>query len=106
MSMVSVLLILLMMPTVLLFTEPRVGNAGDKRLKDDRRSSRNCRHVYSLLADTAVIAAARTQPQRRHNIPSYNITVMLLQCCSGATAARAFIVTLIQANLPKQPVTK
>lgn len=67
--MVSVLLILLMMPTVLLFTEPRVGNAGDKRLKEDRRSSRNCRHVYFLLADTAAVAAATTQPQQRHNVP-------------------------------------
>ena len=73
--MVTVLLILLMMPTVLLFslftwfTEPRLGNARDKRLKEDRRSSRNCRHVYSLLADTAAIAAATTRPQQSRNIP-------------------------------------
>ena len=54
------LLILLVMPAVLLFTlsaqfaEPRVS----KRLEEDTRSCRNCRHVYSLLAGTAAI----TQP--------------------------------------------
>ena len=57
-----VLLILFMMPTVLLFTlctlfvESRVGNAQAKRLEEDTKSHRNCRHIYSLLAGTAAVA--------------------------------------------------
>ena len=57
------LLILLVMPVVLLFTllalfaEPKVGKARAKRL-EDARSHRKCRHVYSLLADAAAVAAA------------------------------------------------
>ena len=54
-----VLLLLLLTPIVLLFTlftEPRVGQAPVKRLEDDSRSCRNCRHIYSLLADTAAVA--------------------------------------------------
>ena len=42
----------------ILFTEPRVGKAQAKRLEEDLRSHRNCRHVYSLLAGMAAI----TQP--------------------------------------------
>ena len=57
------LLILLVMPVVLLFTllalfaEPKVGKARAKKL-EDARSHRKCRHVYSLLADAAAVAAA------------------------------------------------
>ena len=64
------LFILLTTPVVLpilfilssLFIEPRVGKARTKRLEEDLRSHRSCRHVYSLLADTAVTAAATTKP--------------------------------------------
>ena len=40
------------------FVEPRVGKAWAERLEGDSRSSRNCRHVYSLLAGSTAI----TQP--------------------------------------------
>ena len=59
----SVLLVLFVTPIVLLFTlfaEPRVRKAGAERLEGNSRSCRNCRHVYSLLAGTAAIAAATT----------------------------------------------
>ena len=67
-----------MTPNVLLFTlfslfdEPREGKAQAKRLEEDERSHRNCRHVFfspgwqgghntaSFLADTAAVAAAAT----------------------------------------------
>ena len=39
-----------------LFTEPRVGQAPVKRLEDDSRSCRNCRHIYSLMAGGVAIA--------------------------------------------------
>ena len=55
----SVSLILLTVPILLLFTlftEPRLGQAPARRLEEDSRSCRNCRHIYSLLADTAVVA--------------------------------------------------
>ena len=42
-----------------LFAEPSVG----KRLEEDTRSRRACRHVHSLLADPAAVAAAVTLPQ-------------------------------------------
>ena len=54
-----VLLILFTAPIVLLFTlftlfvEFRVGKARAKRLEEDLRSHRNCRHIYALLADAA-----------------------------------------------------
>ena len=41
-----------------LFTEPGVGKVQARKLKEDSRSHRKCRHVYSLMAG----AAARTQP--------------------------------------------
>ena len=50
-------MILFLTPVVLLFTlgamftETRVGTAQAKRLEEDSRSHRNCRHAYSLLAD-------------------------------------------------------
>ena len=59
----SVLLILFITPIVLLyitealFVEPRVGKPWTKRLEEDLRSCRNCRHVYSLLTGIAAIAA-------------------------------------------------
>ena len=59
----EMLLVLLVMPVVLLFTllalfaEPKVGKARAKKL-EDARSHRKCRHVYSLLADAAAVAAA------------------------------------------------
>ena len=41
-----------------LFTEPRVGKAQTKRLEENSRShSSSCRHIYSLLADAAAVAA-------------------------------------------------
>ena len=46
-----------------LFAEPRVGKAWAKRLEEDTRSRRACRHVHSLLADAAAIAAAIILPQ-------------------------------------------
>ena len=46
-----------MISTVLLFAEPRVGKVWSKRLEGDSRSHRNCRHIYSLLTDAAVITA-------------------------------------------------
>ena len=55
--------VLVMMPVVLLFTlcplfiESRVGKVQTKRLEEDAKSCRNCRHVYSLLAGTAAVAA-------------------------------------------------
>lgn len=58
------LLIPFVMPVVMLFTlftlfaEPRVGKARAKKLEEDARSHRKCRHVYSLLADVAAVAAA------------------------------------------------
>ena len=61
------MLIPFMMPIVMLFTlstpfaETRVGKARAKRLDGDSRSRWNCRHIYSLLADTAAIAADITQ---------------------------------------------
>ena len=57
----TVSLILFLMPIVLLFTlstlyaEFRVGRVRARRLEEDRRSLRNCRHVYSLLAGAAAI---------------------------------------------------
>ena len=48
-----------MIPIVLLFTllaEPKVGKARAKRLEEDSRNCRNCRHIYSFLADTAAVA--------------------------------------------------
>ena len=54
-----VLLLLLLTPIVLLFTlftEPRLGQAPTRRLEEDSRSCRNCRHIYSFLADTAAVA--------------------------------------------------
>ena len=44
-------------PLCALFTEPRVGKAWAERLEEDGRSHRNCRHIYSLMAGIAVIAA-------------------------------------------------
>ena len=60
----EMLLILFMMPVVMLFTlfalfaETRVGKATAKKLEEDARGHRKCRHVYSLLADVAAVAAA------------------------------------------------
>ena len=56
-----VLLILFVTPIALLFmlsalfAEPRVGKAWAKRLEEDSRGLRNCRHIYPLPADTAAI---------------------------------------------------
>ena len=46
--------------TEALFVEPRVGKPRTKKLEEDARSCRNCRHVYSLLAGIAAIAADNT----------------------------------------------
>ena len=48
--------VLLFIPFTL-FVEPRVGKAQAKRLEEDLRSCRSCRHVYSLLPGVAAIAA-------------------------------------------------
>ena len=56
----SVMLTLFVTPTVslcTLFAEPMVGKVRTKRLEENARSRRNCRHVYSLLAGTAAVAA-------------------------------------------------
>ena len=50
---------LFMTPVALLFTmvaESRVGKAQAKRLEEDLRNHRNCRHIYPLLADAAAVA--------------------------------------------------
>ena len=63
--MVPVSQILFVRPIALpftLFAELRVGKARAKRLEEDARSHRNCRHIYSLLADLAAVAAATTEP--------------------------------------------
>ena len=39
----------------LLFAEPRVGKAQAKRMEEDSKSHRNCRHNYSLLHGTEAI---------------------------------------------------
>ncbi|XP_060978749.1 cyclic nucleotide-binding domain-containing protein 1 [Dama dama] len=99
-----VLRILFMMPTVLpfrLFTDPRVGEAGAKGLGEDARSCRSYRHVLCLLAGRAAVAAAITEPQCSHNVPSYSITMMSLQRGPDAAAAGAFMGTLMQANRTK-----
>ena len=63
-NIVTVSLILLIVPNVypftlsILFTEPRISNAQAKRLEEDARRCRNCRHAYCLLADMAAV----TQP--------------------------------------------
>ena len=63
----AVLLILFVTSIVSLFTlstlfnEPRVGKVQAKRLEGDSRSCRNCRHIYSLLADAAALSAAVTK---------------------------------------------
>lgn len=41
-------------PTV---QEPRVGKVQAKRLEEDAKSCRSCRHAYPLLAGTAAVAA-------------------------------------------------
>ena len=62
--MLDVSLILFLMPIVLLFTlsalfaESRVGKVRAKWLDGNVRSCRNYRPFYSLLADTAAVAAA------------------------------------------------
>ena len=43
-----------------LFTEPVVSKARAKRLEENVRSQRNCKHVYSLGAGTTAVAAADT----------------------------------------------
>ena len=66
--MATVLLMLLTVPIVLLFTlsvllaEPTADKAQSKRLEEDLRRGRNCRQIYSLLADTEDKAAATAQP--------------------------------------------
>ena len=46
--------VVLLLPLAALFAEPGVGKA---RAEVGARSLRDCRHAYSLLADTAAIAA-------------------------------------------------
>ena len=58
---IVVLLILFVMPFVSLFSlfaESRIGKGRAKRLEEDARSLRTCKHVYSLLTGTV----AKTQP--------------------------------------------
>ena len=53
-----ILQILFVIPIVLLFAlfaEPRVSQAQVKRLEDDSRSHRNCRHPFSFLNGMAAI---------------------------------------------------
>ena len=90
-------------------------------MEGDSRSHRNCRHVYSLLADTAAITQPfywlphqlQQQPQHNHNgaitQPWHKLiktTMMPLQCSPSALAARAFVVRLLQAYHTKQLMTK
>ena len=53
-----VISIVLLLTLFTLFTEPGVGKARVKRLKEDLRCCRSCRHIYSLLVGMAAI----TQP--------------------------------------------
>ena len=55
-----------------LFAEPRVGKAQAKRLEEDTRSRRNCRHVYSLLAGAEDAAAAITS----HNPVAFQVELI------------------------------
>ena len=47
-----------------LFAEPRVGKAGAGKPEEDTRSRRNCRRVYSLLADAAAITSCNVALMR------------------------------------------
>ena len=47
-------------PLFTLFTELTVGKAQAKRLEENARKCRNCRHIYSLPAGIAVLATDRT----------------------------------------------
>ena len=73
------LLILFMMPIVLLFTlfalftEPRVGEARAKRLEEDARICRKCRHIYSLLAGMVSITQPLSWLTQQHS-SSHHIT--------------------------------
>ena len=50
-----IMLVVLLFTVFTLFTEPRVGKVWSRRLEEDSRSHRNCRHIYFLLAGTATI---------------------------------------------------
>lgn len=50
----SVVLLFTLSP---LFAEPRVGRVQAERMGKDAKSPRSCRHIHSLLAGTAAVAA-------------------------------------------------
>ena len=50
--------IVLLFTIFILFTDTRAGKAQVKRLEEDARSYRNCRHIYSLLTGTVAVGAA------------------------------------------------
>ena len=83
-------LILFVTPIVLLFTlfalfaEPSVGKVPTKRLGEDLRGPRNCRHVYSLLAmqqphqQTHYIVSSHGWLNRQSHEASTNMLPLLL----------------------------
>ena len=53
-------------PLCALFAEPMVGKAWSERLEENLRSCRNCRHIYSLLSDTAAVTVFSPGWQSSH----------------------------------------
>ena len=106
------LFILLTAPTVSLFTlcplftEPRVGKARGKRLEENSRSRRNCRHIYSLLPGAAAIAqthcilSSHGWPSgRSHNAATCSLSAAITQPNHNA-AHQGLQVKLIYAYRP------
>ena len=52
----QILFMTVIVPLFTLFTELTVGKARAKRLEENARKCRNCRHIYSLPAGIAVLA--------------------------------------------------
>ena len=63
-----------------LLVEPRIGKAQAKRVEEDARSRRNCRHIYSLLAGAADSAAAITS----HNPLAFQVGLICSYRTEGA----------------------
>ena len=70
-----ILLILFTLST--LFAEPRVGEAQAKRLEDDLRICRKCRHIYFLLATATAAEYAVFSPLVADPTDSQDAAVML-----------------------------
>ena len=112
--------IILLIIQFALFTEPRVGKALAKRQEEESRNHRNCRHVYSLLADAAAIAVyvlyslllwliQQTQPWGSNKVPplskwssyipttqrsSWSSEHLLTRMCSATNDLSCYIVII------------